>query len=315
MKNRNLQFVEVKFGLGASKHGAQLGVDAIKIAAVNAQSNLFYKYPSTSVPINEDWIKDNNENKFANHINVIIEAYQRVSETVCNTLQADNFAFVLAGDHSTAAGTIAGIKKAFPDKKLGVIWVDAHGDLHSPYTSPSGNLHGMPLGVALNFSKTEIAKMVADPINKVPASIVKQWNELCQIGKQGSNLEPENLVFIGIRDLEDAEWEIIEYKNIKYFTGNEKIMQQIAEDALNYLNSCDIIYVSFDIDSIDASIVPGTGTPVANGLTLKQAEILLETFWESKKLVCMEMVEINPLLDDKNKTAETAFYLLQKTIK
>jgi arginase len=147
---KTLKIIEVKSEIGAGTRGASLGVDAIKIAALDFGSRFFKKHKSVEVPNENHLLLEGTGSPFAKRISGILTMVERVSDEVAATLSKDEFPVVIAGDHSTAAGTIAGIKATYPKSKLGVIWIDAHADLHSPYTTPSGNMHGMPLAMALD---------------------------------------------------------------------------------------------------------------------------------------------------------------------
>jgi arginase len=236
-----------------------------------------------------------------------------VSSAVCDSVNSNEFPFVLAADHGSAGGTIAGIRKSFPDKKLGVIWIDAHGDLHSPYTTPSGNIHGMPLSTALNEDNIPCKS------NDVDSETISMWNQLKELHGIAPKITPENLVFIAVRDTEHQEDALMERLNIKNFKVEEVNRlgsNQVATETLQILNDCDIIYISFDVDSMDPDITSyGTGTPVKNGLLPSQVTEIFQTLIESKKVVCIEFVEVNPCLDEKiNTMAETAFELLQPIV-
>ncbi len=246
----------------------------------------------------------------AKRIKGVVEVYKRVSSTVSEILGKNKFPIVLSGDHSNAGGTIAGIKMAYPDKRIGVIWIDAHADLHSPYTSPSGNMHGMPLATALGEDNHDYA------VKEISDEVKKQWEHLKNTGKINPKINPEDLVFIGLRDTEDPE---------DYYIANNKVKtisvehvrrtgaQEVSEQVLEYLSACDIIYVSFDVDSMDPDLISyGTGTPVQNGLTDQEASGLINHFLIDKRVKCFEVVEINPCLDNKqNKMAETAFRIME----
>lgn len=334
---RPIRFVEVESGLcGATtygKLGAELGIDAIKLAGITKNSTLFIETDSlVSISIQEHYDYQRRATKkyfsdldpeiecFARHIDYLLPVYEKVADDIATELRAGHFPFVLAGDHSTAGGTIAGIKKAFPDKKLGVVWIDAHGDLHTPFTTQSGNIHGMPVGTALALNEHDNDWYN----NEVPADILEKWTKLCKTGGIYPKISTNDLVFIGIRDLEEAEWDIIKQHQIKHFRGGidrhadthsinfmgNYTIQQIYESTMQHLSHCDMVYVSFDIDSVDGGLVPGTGTPVKHGLSIAQAQELLINFFRNPKVCALEMVEVNPLLDTKNQTAEVAFDLI-----
>lgn len=307
----NLKFIEVKSEIGAGTRGASLGVDAIKIAALDYGSNLFKRIPSVEIPNENKLLFENPGSLYAKRIRGIITMYERISKEVTFCLKNKIFPLVLAGDHSTAGGTIAGIKAAFPKSKLGVIWIDAHADIHSPYTTPTGNMHGMPLSVALgedNFSSK---------INKPDKDTIELWNKLKKVGGASPKTTFKDLVYIGVRDVEPEESSLMKKHKVKTFTTSEikrNGVEKIARDALAYLNHCTHIYVSFDVDSMDSSISKGTGTPVRNGITEKEAGSLCVRLVQHEKVCCFEISEINPTLDRENLMAENAFEILQRVV-
>jgi arginase len=226
-------------------------------------------------------------------------------------LKSGLFPIVLAGDHSTGGATISGIKMANPKRKLGVIWIDAHADLHTPYTTPSGNMHGMPLAIALNEDNK------ACKVHEVDDKTVDYWEKLKNIGKISPKINPEDIVFIALRDFEKEEETLIKKHNIKVIPVAEvrrKGVEQVVRQTLLNLNHCDDIYISFDVDSLDSGISRGTGTPVPNGLREKEAEDLLASLMQNHKICCFEITEVNPTLDKENLMAEIAFNILQRCV-
>lgn len=296
--------------LGAGTRGASLGIDAMKIASIKVGSKYFANYDTTIIEDQNELLYNDIKFDNAKRIDGVIANYQKTSGVIEKVLMNGEYPVVLAGDHSSAGGTIAGIKKAFPDKRLGVIWIDAHADLHSPYTSPSGNIHGMPLATALDEDNLD------HRVKEVSKEVVDQWNKLKNVGGISPKIQPEDLVFVGVRDTEDPEDFLMANKNIKNITVEEvrrAEVREIAEQILNYLGDCDMIYLSFDVDSMDCDLVSyGTGTPVPNGLTEQEAGGLINNLLIDKRVKCFEIVEINPCLDNKqNKMAETAFRILE----
>jgi len=312
MIERNIQLILIKSELGAGTYGANLGIEAIKFAAMKADSDLFREYDIIHLDCPDEYLYAPERSPHARSIELILKLYQKIADRIEDSLMCGNFPFIISGDHSNAGGTIAGIRKAYPDKRLGVIWIDAHADIHSPYTTPSGNLHGMPLAASLNL-QTE------NPLlNQPDLSTKRSWARLCNVGDVAPKIEATDLVLVDIRDCEAPEWELIKRLNIKYFEPsdlNSLGAKEVANQTLQYLAGCDFIYVSFDIDSMDAELVPGTGTPVTNGMNFEQTDTLLQAFWASEKLISMEFTEINPLLDVKNQTAEIAFRLISNLVK
>ncbi len=307
---KRIVLVENKSEIGAGTRGASLGIDAVKIAALNAKSDYFKNAKILKIENENDRLWEDIDFESAKRIKGVVEVYKRISDTVSEVLGKNKFPVLLSGDHSNAGGTIAGIKKAYPDKRLGVIWIDAHADLHSPYTSPTGNIHGMPLATALGTDNEKYA------VKEISDEVKSNWEKLKNIGEIQPKINPEDLVFIGVRDTEDPE---------DYYMANNKIKsisvehvrrtgaQEVSEQVLKYLSDCDIIYVSFDVDSMDCDLISyGTGTPVTNGLTDQEASGLINHFLIDKRVKCFEVVEINPCLDNKqNKMAETAFRIME----
>ncbi|MFZ1857479.1 MAG: arginase, partial [Chitinophagaceae bacterium] len=247
----------------------------------------------------------------AKRIKGVVSIYDKVSKAISDAMKNNFFPVVISGDHSTAGATIAGIKMAKPKSKLGVIWIDAHADLHTPYTTPSGNLHGMPIAASINENNEECA------VHDVDDETAKYWNYLKNIGKIAPKVLPEDIVFISLRDYEKEEWHLIEKYNMKVITSKEvrnKGAENIVRSAIRYLADCTDIYISFDVDSLDSSISKGTGTPVSNGLKERELEDLISKFMQNRKVCCFEIAEVNPTLDKENLMAEIAFNILQRSV-
>jgi arginase len=308
---RNIKIIEVKSEIGAGTRGASLGIDAIKIAALDFMSNLFVNFPSEVVETENRLLYEPVASPYAKRIVGIHTMYERVSGAVCETVKSGLFPIVLAGDHSTAGGTIAGLRMAKPKRRLGVVWIDAHADLHSPYTTPSGNMHGMPLSICLADDNIE------SKVHNPDQPTVDMWKKLKNLGKIEPKVLPEDIVFIGLRDFEKEEEALIKKHNIKVIQVAEvrrKGIENVVRQTFQHLNSCDDIYVSFDVDSLDSSISRGTGTPVSNGLREREAEDLLASMMQHHKICCFEITEVNPTLDKENLMAEIAFNVLQRSV-
>lgn len=308
---KKIKLIEINSEIGAGTRGASLGIGAIKIASLNSGSNFFSKMSSIVIQ-NENHILFNKpDNSYAKNAFGLTKVLRRITNSMNEVLRNGFFPIVLAGDHSTAAGTIAGIKKTFPNKRIGVIWIDAHADLHSPYTTPSGNIHGMPLAIALaqdNLDKKN---------NEISTDTLKYWKELKSISNVSPTISANDIVFIGLRDTEEEEDYLIRKHNIKKYTVTSvryKGIDRIVEETNTYLQDCDLIYISFDVDSMDSKYVShGTGTPVPLGFSeVEVTEIILKLL-ENEKVACLEFTEVNPTLDEKrNLMAETAFRILEK---
>lgn len=308
---KNIKIIEVKSEIGAGTRGASLGVDAIKIAALDFMSNFFVHFPTENIETENRLLFEPIESPFAKRIKGVVTMYERVSQSVSETLKARWFPVVLSGDHSTAGGTIAGIRMAHPKAKLGVIWIDAHADLHTPYTTPSGNLHGMTVATAINEDNAD------NKIHEPDPQTIKYWDQLKHLGKINQKVLPEDIVFISLRDFEKEEDYLIKKYGMKVITTTEvrrKGAESVVRSTLRHLKDCDLIYLSFDVDSMDASISKGTGTPVGNGLREREAEDLISKFMQLRKICCFEIAEVNPTLDRENLMAEIAFNILQRSV-
>jgi len=311
---RCVKLIEVKSEVGAGTRGASLGIEALHIASYKKLDDYFCLYPIEQVPVSNASLCKTTSFRYAKRIDTILENLNQTCRVIARNLQEKFFPIVLSGDHSNAAATIAAIKQTFPQKKLGVVWIDAHADLHSPFTSPSGNMHGMPLAMALAEDNLE------NQVNKVDSLTQSFWNKIKNLGYTGAKFLPEHLVYIAVRDTETQEDAFINKHQIPNYTvseirkrGIENIVQEILEQKLS---NCDLIYISFDVDSLDASISIGTGTPVAGGLSIEEATTLNQMLVKDERVCAWEMVEINPALDDKGNTmAEVAFDILKATTK
>ena len=308
---KNIKLIEVPSEIGAGTRGASLGVEAIRIAALDFMSNFFIHFPSEKITTENKLLYEPIESPYAKRIKGITAIYDRVSKAVSDTLKNNFFPVILSGDHSTAGATIAGIKMAKPKSKLGVIWIDAHADLHTPYTTPSGNLHGMPLAVTINEDNMDCAVHELDDQTKA------YWKQLKNIGKISPKVLPEDIVFISLRDYEKEEKYLIDKYGMKIISTKEvrgNGPENVVRSVLKYLSDCTDIYVSFDVDSLDSSISKGTGTPVSNGLREREAEDLISKFMQNRKICCFEISEVNPTLDKENLMAEIAFNILQRSV-
>ncbi len=308
---KNIKIIEVPSELGAGTRGASMGVDAIKIAALDFMSNFFIHFPTEKIEISNNLLYEPIQSPYAKRIHGILSMYERISKAVCDSMKNNFFPVILSGDHSNAGGTIAGIKMAKPKSKLGVIWIDAHADLHTPYTTPSGNMHGMPLAAAIGEDNTE------SQVHELDEKTAKMWDQLKTIGKIPQKVLPEDIVFISLRDFEKEEKFLIEKYGIKVIPTSEvrrNGAENVSRKVLRYLSDCTDIYVSFDVDSLDSAISRGTGTPVSNGLKEREAEDLISKFMQNRKICCFEITEVNPTLDKENLMAEIAFNILQRSV-
>lgn len=310
---QNIKYIINKSEITAGTRGASLGPEAVMVEARKRNNGIFGEFPTAFVEEVNYYLDKPIVHPFAKRAEGLIKVFESVAKEVKLALSKDEFPLLLSGDHGSAGGTIAGIKSMYPEKRLGVIWIDAHGDLHTPYTTPSGNMHGMPLSTALNEDN------LADKRNDVPVETVELWNRLKNVGFEGAKIAPEDLVFVGVRDVEKEEISIMNRLNIKNHQV-EEVRQNGVDTILKaidlQLTNCDVIYVSFDVDSMDPDVTShGTGTPVDNGLLIEEARDLLVGLSKHPKLVCLEFVEVNPCLDEKTNTmAEVTFSLFEEVV-
>ncbi len=306
---RAVKIIEAGSEIGAGCRGASLGPKAVKLEAEQKKLNLFGE---------SDWIVVDSQNQntlavqktpYAKNIEILLPAMELLSETVEKTLASNYFPLIFSGDHSNAIGAVSGFKNHYSEKSVGLIWVDAHFDLHSPYTTPSGNIHGMAVNALIDQDNLTLRK-------NNPTSISEElWKKLKQLGSQEitPKISSNQLVYIGVRDFESQEMALVQELGIKYF-GPQEIknigIHKVIEQTINYLSNCDNWYVSFDVDSMDPSISIGTGTPVENGLTFDEAAAVFQKFFHHEKVGAFEITEINPLLDSKNAMAKAVIKLL-----
>lgn len=310
---RTVQILEAPSEVGAGTRGVSLGEKAVEIAAIAQNNDYFQAHSVTVIETENEALLQTNNYPNARRIDALRKVLERTTVSLNKLIHEKNsFLIVIAGDHSTAAETIAGIKQAYPKKRLGVIWIDAHADIHSPLTSPSGNIHGMPVAIAMgedNYLKQN---------NRLSSKTKQQWEEIKSLGGPNRNIQPSDIVYYAVRDTEPEEEFLLRKYSIKNYTVDDirrRGVQNVVKEGLNRLRHCDHIYISFDVDSINEEISKGTGTPVSNGITDNEAEEILLKLIQSPKICCLEFAEINPLLDQGNRMAEISFRILNSVIK
>lgn len=306
------QIIEVPFGLGGAVSGADLGIVALKQAAREEGHDIFDQDLRVWANETSDYSDIPDKYPFLHYGDKVLRTIQRTSDRVYETLDNGSFPMVIAGDHSTAAGTLSGVLRAFPNERLGAVWIDAHADLHSPYTTPSGNAHGMSLAIATGIDNLSCQKQRPKDIT------IKLWQDLKETVKKGRGLDIKDIVFVGGRAFDPEEKVILSENGNRNFTVNDvgvDGVEKVVAEILEGLQDCDRIYVSFDVDSIDPSFSRGTGTPVEGGFGFEQIFKINELLVRAKKTCCWEMVEINPLLDKDNKMARGCFHILKNVHK
>ena len=291
--NKTVEIIGAPSTFGQRKLGVNLGPDAIRYAGIVARIEAIGLTVKDSGNINVPELnlnKFNSEQQGLRNLEEIIETSETLSQSVSNSLSNNHFPLILGGDHSIAIGSISGVSKHY--ENLGVIWYDAHGDLNIPEESPSGNIHGMPLRI-----------LAGDGDDK-----------LVNIANYAPKVKPENIVLIGMRDLDVGERQYIKDNNIKTYTMAEVDrygIKQVIEETIDYLKEkTDGIHLSLDVDALDPVETPGTGTRVLGGLTYLESHFALELLHNSNLVTSMDLVEVNPLIDHNNDTAEQAVGLV-----
>jgi len=274
--------------LGQSRRGVDMGPSALRVAGLQARikhlghtvediGNLEVKQPE-EMRVGE---------KRAKYLQEIAETCADISKNVQKSLEEGFLPLILGGDHSIAAGVAAGVASHFrKDKKqIGYIWLDAHGDMNTPESSPSGNVHGMPLAAIMGYGA----------------------DELVNLGGFKPKAEPANIVIVGARDLDAQERKIVKKSGIHVFTMrdiDERGMREVMADALKYAtDDTDGVAVSLDMDFVDPTDAPGVGTPVRGGATYREAHLAMEMIADSETMASLDVVEINPVIDEHNRTA------------
>ncbi|HNC50269.1 MAG TPA: arginase, partial [bacterium] len=283
-----IRLIGVPLDLGAGRRGTDMGPSALRLAGLTERLQELghtVKDKGDIVTKNPEVIRVGDEK--LKYLGEVTRAVTALADDVEKCLADNHIPLVLGGDHSIAIGTLAGVSGFFrkTNQKIGVIWIDAHGDMNTPETSPSGNIHGMPLAVSLG--------------NGHP--------KLTSVGGEFVKVNPENTVLVGIRTLDDGEIDNIRRMGVTVFTMrdiDEQGMSKIIKQAIDIASRDTAgIHVSFDADSMDPSSAPGVGTPVPGGLTYRETHLAMESLCDSKKVISAEIVETNPILDIKNTTA------------
>lgn len=288
---QQIQIIGMPMDLGQGRRGVDMGPSAIRYACLHDMlNNLGYQVgdwgdqviPSPeSIAITDPTLK---------YLPVVREVNERLSDTVSQVIEKGDFPLILGGDHSLSIGTIAGVAKHV--RKLGVIWFDAHADMNTSETSPSGNIHGMSLAAGLGIGHPD----------------------LVNIGGFSPKIAPDNVAIVGARELDPGEQALIHEIGVHVFTMHEIDrlgMAKVMEETLAIVtNGTDGVHLSFDLDSLDPKDAPGVGTPVQGGVTYREGHLAMEMLAEKDCLVSAEFVEINPILDIANQTAKVAVQLI-----
>lgn len=296
---KTVEIIGIPVDLGANIRGANMGPAALRIADLHKKiTDLGYPIVDQGdifVPVRETVDAAEQKNHYRKTIATLSE---QIRQRVYESLGRGHIPISIGGDHTVAIGSIAGVSQFYREKgkKIGLIWIDAHADLNTEETSPSGNIHGMPLALTIG----------------------KGYDDLLSIGGAAQRVNPKNIALIGIRSLDGLEKITCKNSNINYYTmrdideqGLPAIMKKAIEIATR---DTDGIYVSFDVDGVDPSAAPGVSTPVTGGLSYREAHLVLELIADTKKLIGMELVEYNPTNDVNFMTARFGVELIQSVL-
>ena len=291
----NISVLGIPLDLGAGRRGVDMGPSALRLAGLAKSLTILghtvFDYGNVQMPVAEALTSSNGLHYAETIAETCRQAFLELTR-----VPKDSFPIALGGDHSVSLGSVAGVAQA---GRTGVIWIDAHADLNTPESSPSGNIHGMPVSHLLGQGDSR----------------------LLDIWGGGAVLRPQDLVFIGLRSLDPFERSFVREHNIRAYTMKEldtRGLAVVAEEAVEYLSDVPRLHVSFDADALDPTIAPGVGTPVPGGLSYREAHLLMELLADSEKVTSLDLVEVNPVLDVKNTTGrimvEMAASLLGKAI-
>ena len=297
--SKKIRITNVHLDLGAGRRGTDMGSSAMHVAGVvpalkKIGHEVVGMHNIGQVSMEAAEIGEKN----ARFLKVINSVCRELADKVESTLDSGEFPLVLGGDHSQAIGTVAGMARHYrrKGKDLGIFWCDAHTDMNTPDTSPSGNIHGMPLSVLLG----------------------KGLPELTGISGGQPALKPENVVIFGVRQVDAKEAKVVKELGVRVFTMSEidaRGASNCLEEAMEILGKASAgIHLSYDLDGSDPSVAPGVGTPVPGGLNFRESHLVCEVLSKSNKLVGMEVVELNPTMDMENKTGKFAVWLIQSAL-
>lgn len=290
-KMGNISLIGVPIDFGQMRRGVDMGPSAIRYAGAVERIESIGHTVVDEGDIYVSNVADFKEHPKLRNLGAVVESCTQLAERVKSAVEKENFPLILGGDHSIAIGTLAGLAHRY--KNLGVIWYDAHADMNTEETSPTGNIHGMPLAVAMGLGH----------------------ESLTAIGGAMPKIKAENLVIIGARSVDEGERKLIKEKGIKVYSMHEIDrlgMATVMNEALLYLRDRQIdgLHLSLDLDGLDPMYTPGVGTPVPGGITYRESHLAMEMLQESKLVTSAEFVEVNPVLDTKNSTANVAVELM-----
>lgn len=299
MRQSHVAVIGAPLDLGAGRRGVDMGPSAVRVANLNAKlASLGYVVEDLgNVAVSQQEAEPEGPSN-AKYLPQITDTCTRLAEKVRDALGRGRFPVVLGGDHSVAAGTVAGVSSHFKakDQSIGMIWIDAHADMNTPEISPSGNVHGMPLACCIGLGP----------------------RELTHIFDYSPKLSPRNVALIGIRSVDNEERKIVQESGVHAFTMrdiDERGLRTVMEEAVRIAGDGTAgFHLSFDMDSVDPQEAPGVGTPVKGGITYREAHLAMELLCDCGQLKSMEVVEVNPVIDEANRTAVLAVELVMSAM-
>ena len=315
LPTRKIRVIGVPLDLGASRRGVDMGPSAVRVAGLEARLEALGHQVTDGGNIRVEIAETQNSGSAnARFLHEIADTCTRTAEAVVKCLEEGMTPLILGGDHSLAAGSVSGVAEFYRRKhqKIGVIWIDAHSDINTPETSPSGNVHGMPLAALLGLD--EISGSTPGSDSGSGSGAGSGLAPLSHIFGYSPKISPENTVLIGVRDIDNAERENILRAGVAHVYTmrdiDERGMRTVMEQAIRAASRGTAGYhVSLDMDWIDPEDAPGVGTPVRGGATYREAHLAMEILADHGRLLSFEIVEVNPVIDDRNRTADLAVEL------
>jgi len=299
MRQSTIAIIGAPMDLGAGRRGVDMGPSAIRVANIHSRiASLGYKVEDLGNVAVEQAESAPSGQRRARYLSQIADTCERLAEKVERAVAQGKVPLILGGDHSIAAGSVSGVANHFHKRggKIGLIWVDAHTDMNTPQTSPSGNVHGMPMACL---------------IGKGP-------KELTHLFGYSPKVDARNVALVGIRDVDILEAPHVKKSGVRAFTMrdiDEKGLPRVMSEAIAIASAGTAgIHLSFDMDSVDPDEAPGVGTPVRGGITYREAHLAMELLSDAAKLVSLEVVEVNPVLDVANRTADLAVELMMSAL-
>jgi arginase len=295
MKHSHIAIIGAPVDLGQGRRGVDMGPSALRVANLNSRlAALGYAVEDLgNIPVEQAEASPEGNSR-AKYVNQIATACDRLAVLVGETLSRGSMPLVLGGDHSVAAGTVSGVSKYFRGKgeNVGLIWLDAHADMNTPESSPSGNVHGMPLACVLGMGPPELSDLFG----------------------YKPKVRAQNTVIVGLRDVDQMERPHVRDSGVRAFTMrdiDERGMRSVMDDAIRLASEDTVgFHLSLDMDVVDPKDAPGVGTPVRGGATYREAHLAMEMICDSRRMVSLEVVEVNPVIDEMNRTADLAVELI-----